>query len=180
MQPRHLPEFAYQIFSINPTQTNCKRNFSILNWILGERRTNLSLKNLEAIARIRSYYMNNIQKELSYISKEMTEGELRKSINIASVNSIISLKDDNDIVNINGNNSLPSENFSNTELAISNIVDLTAVDDNGEIGADITPAQEQPLVPDDLNYNPNDILDGFLECERNTERNSTEIPENHE
>jgi hypothetical protein len=110
----------------------------------------------------------------------MTEGELRESINIASVNSIIGLEDDNDIVNINRNNSLPSENFSSTELAISNIVDLTAIDDNGEISADITSAQEQPLVPDDLNYNPNDILDGFLEHERNTERNSTEIPENHE
>jgi hypothetical protein len=180
MQLRHLPELAYRIFSINPTQANCERNFSILNWILGERRTNLFLKNLEAITRIRSYYINNIQRELSYISKEMTEGELRESINIASVNSIIGLEDDNDIVNINRNNSLPSENFSSTELAISNIVDLTAIDDNKEIGADITPIQEQPLVPDDLNYNPNDILDGFLEHKRNTERNSTEIPKNHE
>lgn len=183
IQPRHLPELACQIFSINPTQANCERNFSILNWILGERRTNLSLKNLEAIARIRSYYMNNIQRELSYISKDLTESELRESINIASVNSIISLEDDNDIVNINGNNSnptLPSENFSNTELAISNIVDLAAIDDNGEVSADINPVQERPLDSEDLNYNPNDVLNGFLERERDTERNFTEIPENHE
>ncbi|GBC36080.2 ribonuclease H-like domain-containing protein [Rhizophagus irregularis DAOM 181602=DAOM 197198] len=183
IQPRHLPELACQIFSINPTQANCERNFSILNWILGERRTNLSLKNLEAIARIRSYYMNNIQRELSYISKDLTESELRESINIASVNSIISLEDDNDIVNINGNNSnptLPSENFSNTELAISNIVDLAAIDDNGEVSADINPIQERPLDSEDLNYNPNDVLNGFLERERDTERNFTEIPENHE
>jgi hypothetical protein len=180
MQSQHLPELAYQIFSINSTQANCERNFSILNWILGKRQTNLSLKNLEVIARIRSYYMNNIQRELSYISKKMTEDELRESINIASVNSIIGLEDDNDIVNINGNNSLPSKNFSNTKLAISNIVDLMAIDDNGKIGANITPAQEQPLVPDDLNCNSNDILDEFLERERNTERNSTEISKNHE
>ncbi|CAG8754365.1 17720_t:CDS:2 [Rhizophagus irregularis] len=183
IQPRHLPELACRIFSINPTQANCERNFSILNWILGERRTNLSLKNLEAIARIRSYYMNNIQRELSYISKDLTESELRESINIASVNSIISLEDDNDIVNINGNNSnptLPSENFSNTELAISNIVDLAAIDDNGEVSADINPVQERPLDSEDLNYNPNDVLNGFLERERDTERNFTEIPENHE
>ncbi|CAB4398262.1 uncharacterized protein OCT59_018805 [Rhizophagus irregularis] len=127
--------------------------------------------------------MNNIQRELSYISKDLTESELRESINIASVNSIISLEDDNDIVNINGNNSnptLPSENFSNTELAISNIVDLAAIDDNGEVSADINPVQERPLDSEDLNYNPNDVLNGFLERERDTERNFTEIPENHE
>ncbi|UZO16383.1 uncharacterized protein OCT59_007772 [Rhizophagus irregularis] len=127
--------------------------------------------------------MNNIQRELSYISKDLTESELRESINIASVNSIISLEDDNDIVNINGNNSnptLPSENFSNTELAISNIVDLAAIDDNGEVSADINPIQERPLDSEDLNYNPNDVLNGFLERERDTERNFTEIPENHE
>ncbi|CAG8755942.1 ribonuclease H-like domain-containing protein [Rhizophagus irregularis DAOM 181602=DAOM 197198] len=179
IQPRHLPELACQIFSINPTQANCERNFSTLNWILGDRRTNLTLKKLEAIAKIRSYYMNNIQKELSYMSKDLTESELRESTNIASVNSIISLEEDDDTVNIDGDNNLnhtsPSENFSNTELAISNIVDLTAVDDtNGEMSSDITPVQEQPLDPADLDYDPNDVLNGFIGCERDTERNLTD------
>jgi hypothetical protein len=174
-----LPELACRIFSINPTQANCERNFSTLNWILGDRRTNLTLKKLEAIAKIRSYYMNNIQKELSYMSKDLTESELRESTNIASVNSIISLEEDDDTVNIDGDNNLnqtsPSENFSNTELAISNIVDLTAVDDtNGEMSSDITPVQEQPLDPADLDYDPNDVLNGFIECERDTERNLTD------
>ncbi|GES99151.1 ribonuclease H-like domain-containing protein [Rhizophagus clarus] len=177
MQPRHLAELAYQIFSINPTQANCERNFSILNWILGEKRINLTLKKLEAIAKIRSYYMNNFQRELSYVSKNLTESELRESINISSVSNIISLGDDNDIGNIDGNNlnlTLPS---SNTELAIRNIVDLTAIDGiNEEMGSNIIPAQEQPLDPADLNYDPNDVLNGFLEHERNL----TEIPENHE
>jgi hypothetical protein len=177
-----LPELACRIFSINPTQANCERNFSTLNWILGDRRTNLTLKKLEAIAKIRSYYMNNIQKELSYMSKDLTESELRESTNIASVNSIISLEENDDTVNFDGDNNLnqisPSENFSNTELAISNIVDLTAVDDshdtNGEMGSDITPIQEQPLDPADLDYDPNDVLNGFIERERDTERNLTD------
>ncbi|GES95126.1 ribonuclease H-like domain-containing protein [Rhizophagus clarus] len=141
------------------------------------KRINLTLKKLEAIAKIRSYYMNNFQRELSYVSKNLTESELRESINISSVSNIISLDDDDDIGNIDGNNlnlTLPS---SNTELAIRNIVDLTAIDGiNEEMGSNIIPAQEQPLDPADLNYDPNDILNGFLEHERNL----TEIPENHE
>ncbi|UZO24858.1 uncharacterized protein OCT59_017152 [Rhizophagus irregularis] len=113
------------------------------------------------------------------MSKDLTESELRESTNIASVNSIISLEEDDDTVNIDGDNNLnhtsPSENFSNTELAISNIVDLTAVDDtNGEMSSDITPVQEQPLDPADLDYDPNDVLNGFIGCERDTERNLTD------
>ncbi|CAG8833726.1 16262_t:CDS:2, partial [Gigaspora margarita] len=33
-KPRHLAELAHRIFSINPTQSNCERNFSTLKWIL--------------------------------------------------------------------------------------------------------------------------------------------------
>ncbi|GBB89019.1 hypothetical protein RclHR1_15660001 [Rhizophagus clarus] len=102
------------------------------------KRINLTLKKLEAIAKIRSYYMNNFQRELSYVSKNLTESELRESINISSVSNIISLDDDDDIGNIDGNNlnlTLPS---SNTELAIRNIVDLTAIDGiNEEMGSNI-------------------------------------------
>src|SRR6266542_1871980 len=92
------------------------------------------------MAKIRSYYMNNIQKELSYIGKDFVESELKESINIASVSSIISLED---IANISNNNlGLISllQSFSNTELAIGNIVDLI--------------------------YDPNDVLNGLLEHER--------------
>ncbi|GES97518.1 ribonuclease H-like domain-containing protein [Rhizophagus clarus] len=141
------------------------------------KQINLTLKKLEAIAKIRSYYINNFQRELSYVSKDLTESELRESINISSVSNIISLDNDDDIGNIDGNNlnlTLPS---SNTELAIRNIIDLTAIDGiNEEMGSNIILAQEQPLDPADLNYDPNDVLNGFLEHERNL----TEIPKNHE
>ncbi|GET04768.1 hypothetical protein GLOIN_2v1785142 [Rhizophagus clarus] len=95
------------------TQVNCERNFLILNWIL----------------------------ELSYVSKDLTESELRESINISSVSNIISLDDDDNIENIDGNNLnliLPS---SNTELAIRNIIDLIAIDGiNEEMDSNIIPA----------------------------------------
>ncbi|RIA96089.1 hypothetical protein C1645_815928 [Glomus cerebriforme] len=145
-QLQHLAELACQIFSINPTQVNCERNFSTLSWILGEK---ISLNKLEAIAKIQSYYMNNIQKELSYIGnkqatligKNFTEKKLRESTNITSINSIISLKVENEIANIGGNNSL-SESFFSIELAIGKIVNLTINinNNNEERGSDTTPA----------------------------------------
>ena len=173
-QPRHLAELAYRIFSINPTQANCERNFSILNWILGENRTNLTLNKLEAIAKIRSYYMNNIQKELSYIGKNLVESELRESINIASVSSIIGLEG---VVNTSDNDlelTSPLQSFSNIELTIGNIVDLTVNinDINEERDSNITSTQVQPLDPADLIYDPNDILNRFLECERRVVKNN--------
>jgi hypothetical protein len=166
-QPRHLAELACRIFSINPTQANCERNFSTLNWILGENRTNLSLNRLEAIAKIRSYYMNNIQKELSYIGKNLTESELRESVNIASIDSIFNLENTNEIAN-NSDNYLPPESYSRTELAIGDIVDLTInINDNsGDRNSDTAPAQVQQLNSADLNYNPSEVLNEFLEHER--------------
>ncbi|PKC57326.1 hypothetical protein RhiirA1_472661 [Rhizophagus irregularis] len=102
--------------------------------------------------------MNNIQKELNYMSNDLTESELRKSTNITLVNSIISLKENNNTVNFDGDNNLnqisPSENFSNTEFAIT--VNNNH-DTNREIGLDITPIQEQPLDLANLNYDPNNV-----------------------
>ncbi|RIA96384.1 hypothetical protein C1645_815400 [Glomus cerebriforme] len=109
--------------------------------------------------------MNNIQKELSYIGKNLTEKELRESTNIASINSIISLEVENKIANIGGNNS-PSESFSSIELAIGEIINLTInINDNNEKRGFDTSAQVQQLDLADLIYDPNDILNEFLEYE---------------
>ena len=115
--------------------------------------------------------MNNIQKELNYIGKNLTEGELKESINIASINNIIDLGDKNEIANI-GDNYLPSKSFSKIELAIGEIVDLmiNINENSGEKSSDIAPVQVQ-LNSADLNYNPNNVLNEFLEHER--ENNET-------
>ncbi|GBC10376.1 hypothetical protein RclHR1_09580009 [Rhizophagus clarus] len=86
-------------------------------------------------------HATSITNKLSYVSKDLTESELRESINISSVSNIISLDDDDNIENIDGNNLnliLPS---SNTELAIRNIIDLIAIDGiNEEMDSNIIPA----------------------------------------
>ena len=70
---------------------------------MGENRNNLTLNKLETIVKIQAYYMTNIQSELNYVGKDLTEGKLRKSVNIASVNSFIDLE--NKVINISRNNS---------------------------------------------------------------------------
>ncbi len=81
--------------------------------------------------------MNHIQRELSYIGKNFTESKLKESLNIISVNSIIGLEDKNEVANNNLDLTSLLESFSSTELAISNIVDLTVnISDNEERDSD--------------------------------------------
>jgi hypothetical protein len=141
---------------------------------LGENRNNLILNKLEAIAKIQAYYMTNIQSELNYVGKDLTEGKLRESVNITSVNSFIDLE--NEVMNISRNNSnsdltSSSESFSNIELTIGKIFDLT-VNINEEKGSDNILTSQQPPNPADLIYDPNDILDRFLEDERRIVENN--------
>ncbi len=60
------------------------------------------------------------------------------------------------------------QSFSNTELAIGNIVDLTVNinDINEERDSNTTLTQVQPLNLANLIYDSNDVLNGFLEHER--------------
>ena len=114
--------------------------------------------------------MNNIQRELNYVGRGFTENELRESVNIASVSSIIGLEDEDGVVNV-GNNLGSSPSFSSTELAIGNIIDLMVNIDgnNEERDANIAPAQPPELA--DLIYDPNDVLNEFLEGGRRVVEN---------
>ena len=154
-QPRHLAELALRIFSINPTQASCERNFSTLKWILGERRTNLSLNRLERMAKIRLYYMTNIQHELSFFEKELTEHDLRDACNMASVGSIMSCEEDQ--IRVNEENLLDVISNHSTTLLIEKIVDLTA-ERNSESSARTT----QIISPADLDYDSQNVLNSFL------------------
>jgi len=158
-QPRHLAELAYRIFSINPTQANCERNFSTLKWILGERRTSLNLNRLEGMAKIRSYYMTNIRHELSFYGQELTEADLRDACDIASIGDIMSY--DEDQIRTNSENSLDNEMTDySTTLVIEEIVDLTT-----EKNLKSSLETAQVISSTDLDYDPHDILNNFLECE---------------
>lgn len=119
------------------------------------------------MAKIQSYYISNIQKELSYIDKDLTENELRANVNIVSIKNVIDSKDKDEVADDNGDLPSSSRSFSSTELAINNIVDLTVNIDELYKESDIntTPIQVPTPTSADLDYDPDNVLNGFLKSE---------------
>ena len=64
-----------------PSQAECERNFSTLGWFFGDRWNRLSVHHVESMAKIRSYYLANLKKELVYYGKDLSKQELRDSVN---------------------------------------------------------------------------------------------------
>ncbi len=62
--------------------------------MIGDRCTRLSVKKLESIVKICSYYLINIKSELSFYEKELNEIELREVVNISVVGEIMALDED--------------------------------------------------------------------------------------
>ncbi|RHZ84793.1 hypothetical protein Glove_74g304 [Diversispora epigaea] len=129
-----LQELALLLFSIVPSQAVCERNFSMLKWFFGERRTNLNLSKIESMAKIRSYYISNIDKEIQFRNKDLSESELRKNINesvitydIFEKNGILERdEDDERNRNLRELEEAPEdENVSSISLNINQFVDLT-------------------------------------------------------
>ncbi|CAG8832937.1 22199_t:CDS:2, partial [Cetraspora pellucida] len=77
-EPKYLQELALKILAIVPNSVSCERNFSLLIWLTGNKRTQIDIQNLETIAKLCTYYNSNAKKELSYFANEMTEDEIRK------------------------------------------------------------------------------------------------------
>ena len=62
----NLQRLALQVLGITPHSAGCERVFSTLSWIYGKRRTWLSISLVESMAKIRSFQMIKIRKELKY------------------------------------------------------------------------------------------------------------------
>lgn len=158
--PNHLPELAIRLFGIIPSQSNCERNFSTLKWIIGDHRTRLAVQKLEDISKIRSYYLTNMKAELLYHGKELTYSELRNMVNDSSIGTLMSVESEGDSLN-NANSNDDSIQARNT-LIIGDIVDFNLF--NNE-------AHEQNNTniddPYNLDYDPQLLLDTFLENENN-------------
>jgi hypothetical protein len=80
-EPNYLQELALKILSIVPNSASCERNFSLLNWLTGNKRIQLDVQKLETIAKLCTYYNSNAKKELSYFASKMSEEELIEILN---------------------------------------------------------------------------------------------------
>lgn len=58
-----------------------RKSFSTLGWLYGKRRQRLGLSRVEAMAKIRSFYISNIRAELVYASQKYTVDELHEMVN---------------------------------------------------------------------------------------------------
>lgn len=72
-----LQKLALLIFDITPHNAGCERIFSNLGWIYGKKRLRLSLPKVEGMAKVRSYYMSMINKELKYFKEDCDIQELK-------------------------------------------------------------------------------------------------------
>jgi hypothetical protein len=72
-----LQKLALLILDITPHNAGCERIFSNLGWIYGKKRLRLSLPKVEGMAKVRSYYMSMINKELKYFKEDCDIQELK-------------------------------------------------------------------------------------------------------
>lgn len=81
--PPYLQLLAIKLFSIVPHAASCERIWSICGWMIGKRRTRLSVENVEAMSKIHSYYIANNKSELPNFSKDRTVEEIYAILNDA-------------------------------------------------------------------------------------------------
>jgi hypothetical protein len=58
-----------------------RKSISTLGWLYGKRRQRLGLSKVEAMAKIRSFYISNMRTELVYVSQKHTVDELHEMVN---------------------------------------------------------------------------------------------------
>ncbi|CAG8840851.1 6198_t:CDS:1 [Gigaspora margarita] len=116
-----LQQLALRLFSIVPSQAVCERNFSMLKWFYGDKRTRLCLFQIEDMAKIRSYYFSNSDKKLQLYGKNLNNRELSESINTSMVTyDLLETLDDN----TNNSETNESEYLEDLTLNIADLVDL--------------------------------------------------------
>ncbi|POG72416.1 ribonuclease H-like domain-containing protein [Rhizophagus irregularis DAOM 181602=DAOM 197198] len=163
-KPYYLRDLALRLFCIAVSQAGCERNFSVLKWIIGDRRTRLDVQKLEGISKIRSYYLASIKNELSYYGKHLDEAELREVANTSAVGEIIAL-DDND----NDTNYLLLEEDQEREgtqerttLILEDIIDFTQpIFENAENVDNNT--NEEINIDRNMDFSPIDLVNQILE-----------------
>lgn len=77
---KSLQNLALIMINITPHSTSCERIFSTLGWIYGKKRLRLSVKKLEGMAKVRSYYMSALTDELKHIGKNVEPEELKSMV----------------------------------------------------------------------------------------------------
>ncbi|CAB5360578.1 unnamed protein product [Rhizophagus irregularis] len=163
-KPYYLRDLALRLFCIAVSQAGCERNFSVLKWIIGDRRTRLDVQKLEGISKIRSYYLASIKNELSYYGKHLDETELREVANTSAVGEIIALDDNDNDTNylLLEENQEREGTQERTTLILEDIIDFTQpIFENAENVDNNT--NEEINIDRNMDFSPIDLVNQILE-----------------
>ncbi|CAG8751368.1 16101_t:CDS:2, partial [Gigaspora margarita] len=118
---------AIKLFSITPSSASCKRMFSLLGWIYGNKRTQLDVDQLEELAKIYQFNLSNPAEQLHYI--HTTEVSPKIMANIAK--SVFKELEEKTLLDDDVELSNPSEDLysdePNLNLKILNIIDFQSL-----------------------------------------------------
>ena len=110
------------------------------------------------MTKIRSYYLTNIRSELLYYGKELTNDELKEVANYSSVGTVMTLESDEEELANDLNIDLITP--SKDTLILEDIIDLTFDINDNELHS--KEKDQNIILPSDLEYNPEDVIDSFL------------------
>ncbi|CAJ0767106.1 2199_t:CDS:2, partial [Entrophospora sp. SA101] len=97
-----IQQLALKLFAVVPHQVACERVFSVLDWMIGKRRTRIDTTRLQSMAQIHSFYITNAKTELNYPNSDLTDDELDTTIQeitaaMAEDDDLFEYSEDNDL-----------------------------------------------------------------------------------
>jgi hypothetical protein len=154
-----LVSLALKMFSITPSEAGCERNFSLLKWFYGDRRTRLNTNRIESMSMMRSFWMTNIKKELAFHGKEITNDDLRHCTQISTVINEF----DDAVESLDASSELAFD--TSTTLTIASIANLDHNIFNDDQISRRPNSKEHLIKPDNINYNVDSLVSHFLDEE---------------
>ncbi|CAB5320396.1 unnamed protein product [Rhizophagus irregularis] len=196
-----LKQLALKLFAIMPNSASCERGFSKLGWLSGKYRINLSTQSFESLAKMSSYYLSNLKKELIYYGQNISTEEITEIIHSLDFNEIEEADkdsnfEDSNIINDKSNDNveviiewhpLQLENFIDLNNPIIT-KDLDIIQDDSDTDLSNEESEnsqntnsnnsdnesESNSESEDYNYNPNEIAKDIYNNDDITDDNYTE------
>ncbi|CAB5371925.1 unnamed protein product [Rhizophagus irregularis] len=154
----YIQKLALKLFAITPHQAACERAFSVLNWMIGKRRTRLDIDRLQSMAQMHSYYITNAKSELKFSSSDLSENELEtalQEITTAMINNDDIFIDDDDIVLDDESIDLNDDDANTNDLIMENIMNLDSFNEQNDDNSNSNISDQQP--DESINYEDSNI-----------------------
>ncbi|CAB5317829.1 unnamed protein product [Rhizophagus irregularis] len=154
----YIQKLALKLFAITPHQAACEQAFSVLNWMIGKRRTRLDIDRLQSMAQMHSYYITNAKSELKFSSSDLSENKLEtalQEITTAMINNDDIFIDDDDIVLDDESIDLNDDDANTNDLIMENIMNLDSFNEQNDDNSNSNISDQQP--DESINYEDSNI-----------------------